>query len=330
MLATSDCRYAVKVDSRNRVSHLFFALTEALEIFKAIPDVILMVQHALLNIVGVSGMNSTIHVAQAFLHGEAFEDYHWVLTQLRHVMSSESIDLPQVILVDRVLALLNALEVMFPSVPVLLCLWHVVKDVESHARKHALPQVLDEETSTRRTPKWKDSQEHRAFCDGFIAVVKSSTQEEFSLRRQELHRMSPSEAQYIDEVWLDIWKCRIVRCWTNSILHFGLQATSRIEGYHASLKRWLCSSRGDLLTLHTRMQHWWRLSIEKYRDAVSDSQVKVLSLLRGRLFASVARLIQGFILKKGILFEEYETSSCCLKYTREFLYLIIQYSYASC
>lgn len=91
----------------------------------------------------------------------------------------------------------------------------------------------------------------------------------------------------MDDIWLDIWKRRIVRCWTNKAMYFGMHSTSRVEGYHTSMKGWTTSSTGDLLTLHTRMVHWWRNSIHKYKTAVSDALVKTKSLLRGPLFAKV-------------------------------------------
>lgn len=69
--------------------------------------------------------------------------------------------------VDRDLALLNALEQVFPDVPVLLCLWHVVKDVQTHARKHASPPALDVGNSRPRAPKYQDSTRHRLFVMHF-------------------------------------------------------------------------------------------------------------------------------------------------------------------
>jgi hypothetical protein len=88
-----------------------------------------------------------------------------------------------------------------------------------------------------------------------LRVIYANSEEDYSFRRQELHLLSAVEAAYGDDVWLDIWKQRIVRCWTDGVLHFGMHATSRVEGYHATLKSWLGSSTGDLLTIHTRMEH---------------------------------------------------------------------------
>jgi hypothetical protein len=94
----------------------------------------------LLNIVGVSGMNTTIHVGQAFLAGEKFSDYQWALSCLHEMLSQNNIPPPLVFLVDTYLAVQNALESEFPLVPVLLCLWHIMKDVQAYARRHSFPK----------------------------------------------------------------------------------------------------------------------------------------------------------------------------------------------
>lgn len=39
----------------------------------------------LLNIVGVTGMNTTIHVAHAFLKGETQANFEWALATLREI-----------------------------------------------------------------------------------------------------------------------------------------------------------------------------------------------------------------------------------------------------
>jgi hypothetical protein len=62
---------------------------------------------------------------------------------------------------------------------------------------------------------------------------------EYEEHRARLRAMSPKEARYIDKTWLDKWKDKFVRCWTNDIRHFGVRTTSRVKGYHRSVKRWL-------------------------------------------------------------------------------------------
>lgn len=43
----------------------------------------------LLNVVGVTGMNTTIHLAHTFMAGQATADYEWRITQLKQVLESE-------------------------------------------------------------------------------------------------------------------------------------------------------------------------------------------------------------------------------------------------
>lgn len=246
-----------QLNKDQRLSHLFFGHVESIENFKQNCDVILMdctystnyFDMTLLNIIGNTGMNKTVHLAQAFLNRETFNDFLWTMTELKKLLTKHGIPFPQVIFTDRDLALSNALEIVFPSIPALLCLWHIIKDVETHARTNDFPKVIAHVNSTRRTPKKIDcSIEHRVFCDTFIALTRSRSLQEYELYRARLYALSKQEAQYIDEIWLDIWKYKIVRCWTNNVVHFGIQSTSRVEGYHHTFEQWLGSSRGDLLT----------------------------------------------------------------------------------
>jgi hypothetical protein len=43
---------------------------------------------------------------------------------------------------------------------------------------------------------------------------------------------------YVERVWL-VWKEKLVRCWVDQCLHFGICVTSPIEGCYAVLKAYL-------------------------------------------------------------------------------------------
>ena len=90
----------------------------------------------LLNIIGVSGMNTTTHLGHCFLRGETTADYVWVLTALKTTLASFDVPLRNVFSVDR--DLLAALNEVFSSVSALLCLWHIIKAVQTHARQSFL------------------------------------------------------------------------------------------------------------------------------------------------------------------------------------------------
>ncbi|KAE9023198.1 hypothetical protein PF005_g4851 [Phytophthora fragariae] len=101
------------VDDQSRIKHLFFAFEPAIDIYCDNSDVILLectyktnrFGVPLLNIVGITGTNSTIHVAQAFIRNEKEPDYAWAFRQLYAMMEQRNIGHPQVFSSDAELAL---------------------------------------------------------------------------------------------------------------------------------------------------------------------------------------------------------------------------------
>ncbi|ETK79552.1 hypothetical protein L915_14603, partial [Phytophthora nicotianae] len=94
-------------------------------------------------------------------------NYNFAMEQLKNMMERFKIPFPQLVLADCEMALLNILEKKFPDVSALLCIWHEEKNVQKHARRNALPQVVDEEASTSNKTVKKDSEDHEAFCKAF-------------------------------------------------------------------------------------------------------------------------------------------------------------------
>ena len=87
----------------------------------------------LCEIIGVTPVGKNFNVAYAFMRDESEGTYQWVLTKLRSML--EGIASPNVIVTDRELGLLNALEVVFPDCYHLLCLFHINRNVESNVIK---------------------------------------------------------------------------------------------------------------------------------------------------------------------------------------------------
>jgi MULE transposase domain len=66
----------------------------------------------LLNIVGSICTNKTFYVSFCFMADETEESYRWALTQLYGLFSPDHV--PEVMVMDRDLALLNAVNEVFP------------------------------------------------------------------------------------------------------------------------------------------------------------------------------------------------------------------------
>lgn len=82
----------------------------------------------------------------------------------------------------------------------------------------------------------------------FNAIIYSTTRQEYEdawNSIQDAYNLSHPEAvQYIQEEWL-YWKKKFVKFWTNQVLHFKNNTTSRSEGGHRTLKRSLQFSTGN-------------------------------------------------------------------------------------
>ena len=87
----------------------------------------------LLEIVGVTSTDLTFSIAFAYIDIEREDNYTWALERLRSVMDADV--LPELIVTDRDLALLNAIERVFPTAKHLLCRWHISRNVMAQCKR---------------------------------------------------------------------------------------------------------------------------------------------------------------------------------------------------
>lgn len=75
----------------------------------------------LLEIVGVTSTDYTFCIAIAYLVAESEENYIWALERLKSIMVDCGVEMPNVFVSDRELALVNAIEIVFPTSALMLC-----------------------------------------------------------------------------------------------------------------------------------------------------------------------------------------------------------------
>ena len=181
----------------------------------------------LLDILGSTSLNHTFFAAFIFLSSEKEEDYLNALKILQEVMSVREITFPDVIVTDKDQGLMNAIGYVFPKSYNLLCSWHINKDVLAYSRRLKIH---------------KDSKEEDSFISQWQALVSSSSIDEYEKRWKEFQKewqSSPALLRYLSGTWLDRHRQRFVRCWADRYLHFGHCETSRAEGAHSVIKRYL-------------------------------------------------------------------------------------------
>jgi len=287
----------------SRLRYLIWAHPGMLTFYRAHPDVLIMdctyktncYNLPLLNIIAMSAMNTVIPVAQCWLPGECQGDYSWAFGRLHELLTEYGIALPQVIITDRDLACLNALACSFPGIPSLLCRWHTNRNVLAKTRL-----VLGQVAVANPAPgqdKYENSWETDSFMHTYFAALDSRSEAEFDSARATLVEKSPVVSAYLDLHWWR-FKERLVRAWTQQFAHYGYQDTSAVEGTHAKCKRWLQSSRGDLLTAFTKFQPWWITCESALRYETQKNATIVPQLLQASRYAAVVRLISVYALKE--------------------------------
>ena len=98
----------------------------------------------LFEVVGVTCTWHNYHVCAAFMSSETEDSYTWVLSRMKEMLSED----PVAILTDRDLALMGAVEKVFPYSKHLLCREHIRRNIEDRVRSkvsvdHCVPFVWE-------------------------------------------------------------------------------------------------------------------------------------------------------------------------------------------
>ncbi|KAM4055596.1 MULE transposase [Hirsutella rhossiliensis] len=211
------------------------------------------VRMPLLNVCGSTAEKMTFSIAAVFLSGEAEPHYRWSLQCLLELAEEEGIPMPRVIVTDRELALMKAI-VSFPALRLVICLlcrWHVNKNVLANCKAYFPKAKRDDKNRVIRDPKFT------TFLKEWHSLVNAPDEAAYEQRLQtfkEPGRHPEAAIAYAVNTWLDRWKEKIVLCFVNRVRHLGHTTTSIVEGMHASMKRFLWTSTGDLTSVFQRFK----------------------------------------------------------------------------
>ena len=122
---------------------------------------------------------------------------------------------PHVIVIDGDNAVKNAIEEVYPSVPTILCVWHVDNCVLSNCKKD-----IGEDDWLTFFSTWRD-------------LRQSATIDEYNEKWQRFQSTYSSgppagRVRYLEQEWLRPGQReRLVTAWTSRYRHFGTLVTSR-------------------------------------------------------------------------------------------------------
>ena len=129
------------------------------------------------------------------------------------------------------MALINAIQRVFPTANHTLCPWHVDKN-----------DLVNCKSSFDTEDEWQK------FYDDWhkilFAVTEAIFEEKCEYLQHTYGQVHWLPLMYLEDDLLAHWKTRVIKCFTNKVQHYGNTTTSHAEGGHATLKRSLAGSAG--------------------------------------------------------------------------------------
>ncbi|XP_028111262.1 uncharacterized protein LOC114309680 [Camellia sinensis] len=219
------------------------------------------------------------------------DNYAWVLATLRDVM--DGFVVPIVIVTDRELALMNAIQKIFPSADI----YYVVG-----------------------ISKWEK------FNHEWNSIVYSSSEIQYDERLKSLLKefsSYPNAVKYVMDTWLVPYKDKFVAAWTDTCMHCGNVTTNRAESAHAKLKRQLGSCQvsfqasfekiHSLLELqHTDIKASFEKSLIVVQHQFKPSQFREL---RGNVSISTLEYLLVESKRANSIGIDVEACGCVLRHT---------------
>lgn len=289
--------YNIEYDQEGHLTHLFFAHPISIELSKSYPHVFLMdctyktnkYKMPLLDIIGVSSFNTSFYSCFVFMQKEEEKDYVWALEMFNKILGVHN--QPLVIISDRELALMNAIRIVFPSACNLLCVWHIEKNILANCKPHFREEV-----------DWV------AFLSTWTDLIKSPNESSFDKawdRFENEYKENAAVLNYIRGTWLPL-KEKFVSAWTDEVAHLGNRATSRAEGAHATLKKYLQVSTGGLREVKEKICLAIEHQFQEIKTQLSSEKVRVPHRLRIPFFKEVVTHVSMFALDE--LYKQHEAA----------------------
>jgi hypothetical protein len=280
-LQQKNWRYKFKQDSDGHILFFIFAHPESIRLANQYNRVFLLdctyktnrYKMPLLHIIGLSPSNLSFSIAFCFMQNEQEESYKWTLQTFFSWLNP--LPFPPVLCTDRDLALLGAIKVIYPKSPHLLCVWHINKNVLAKTKQY-----------------FSSNDEFEAFIQSWKSLINSSStfeyQDQLAKFETNFSQIAPAALRYIKNTWLT-YKEMFIRAWVGQYLHFGNWATSRVEGSHAILKKYIGGSTGDILFVFERINNALEAQHYNLSSDLAEDRIKTLNFCSHFLYSNITK-----------------------------------------
>ncbi|KAI9912854.1 hypothetical protein PsorP6_006473 [Peronosclerospora sorghi] len=168
------------------------------------------------------------------------------------------------------MSLKNAVATVYPDFPQLLCICHVNKNVEK-----AVADYWKINTSNENNEENKEKR--KGFLYTWSSVISQPTEEGFDESYELFKRCYSDHPELIDYIEKNKYPVRhqFATAFTSKYRHLGHSATSRGENGHRAFKRYLLSSRHDLLELKDMWTNMFRFFLNAYITELSQRRDRI-------------------------------------------------------
>jgi MULE transposase domain/FAR1 DNA-binding domain len=287
---------AFETDSNNNLTHFLFCKKESIELYKKFHTTITIdctyktnkFGMPLMNVVGMCSSNKTFFICFVFMVQEQYKNYFWGLRKIKDLIFKHT--LPSIIVTDRELALMDSIKNVFPNSVNLLCIWHINKNIKARYSK------LN-----------KTKEDIDTFMESWNKVIYNSKIDEFEHQLYEFKRKYNSDIDiitYIDNTWINIHKEKFITAFTNEYLHFNSTSSSRVEGAHSIIKKYLLVSTGHVDTVCMKLELAISNQITEIKAKEQFDRINIKHLYRLPVFNNLIGNISDFAM--NILYNQYK------------------------
>jgi hypothetical protein len=83
------------------------------------------------------------------------------------------------------------------------------------------------------------------------------------------------------------YQVHFVRCFPDEHIHLGMRVTSRVEGSHAVVKKYINLAKCDLLTVHQRLNPMLEARFMELREIIEKEKLPVIHTHRQPRFQNL-------------------------------------------
>jgi hypothetical protein len=286
---TQGWAFSYKTDGKGHVSALFFTHKDQIRFARTYFEVLLIdatyktnrFNMPLVHFMGVipvverkvAQSGSNISLGFCFVSGECEFSYQWVIQTFKDLVYGDEV-IPRVILRDGDPAVASAVTTVFPSVPQLLCFFHVCINVEEAIAKQWVTP-----THSGLTQEQLDAikEDRITALSRFKEVASCHTIDDFTTCFEKLCEDYAHQPKFVNYLRTQQSPKRklVVKAWTSLVSHFGNSASSRLEGGHRTVKAFMDSSKGDLLDVFNILELHFQGEIMKLQKLLSDARERL-------------------------------------------------------